>query len=313
LDPSEPSRTTGPEHRGPSFRAPLLVGALSIFLAASLWWTMTPSPTGSTRVPVDPERLRSLRLDLLAGSASCRECHPGESAMHSRAGHSRTLRPVAVRSLARQLDGQRVADPEWPDVSWTYSFRDGRFAVERNEGEKSQRLPIEFAFGSGHHATTFVTLVDPDPKRPVALEHRLTYFARSAAMGVTPGQMKHQAGPAKMPVGLFHSSEETFKCFRCHTTVTSDRGQEVLDPATMVANVNCERCHGPGRKHIEAARRNASLDELAMPFGPGRSTSDEQMRLCGQCHRHPEKGNPFKIRRDNPEIARYQPVGLMQS
>jgi hypothetical protein len=37
------------------------------------------------------------------------------------------------------------------------------------------------------------------------------------------------------------------------------------------------------------------------------------MRLCGQCHRHPETGKPEMIRRDNPEIVRYQPVGLMQS
>jgi hypothetical protein len=158
-----------------------------------------------------------------------------------------------------------------------------------------------------------VTLADTDPTRPVALEHRLTYFARSGSLGVTPGQLPDDSKPGRGPVGVFQPPAETFKCFRCHTTVTSDRGQRVLDPATMVPNVMCERCHGPGRAHVEAARRGAGPDELAMPFGPDRWTADDQMRLCGQCHRHPDTGNPAKIRRDNPEIVRFQPVGLMQS
>jgi hypothetical protein len=50
-----------------------------------------------------------------------------------------------------------------------------------------------------------------------------------------------------------------------------------------------------------------------MPFGADRWTADDQMRLCGQCHRHPETGRRERIRRDNPEIVRFQPVGLMQS
>jgi hypothetical protein len=37
------------------------------------------------------------------------------------------------------------------------------------------------------------------------------------------------------------------------------------------------------------------------------------MRLCGDCHRHPAQAPPGEIRADNPRIARFQPVGLMQS
>ena len=40
-----------------------------------------------------------------------------------------------------------------------------------------------------------------------------------------------------------------------------------FDAETLIPNVTCERCHGPGRRHVEAARRGeASLD---MPFGLG--------------------------------------------
>jgi hypothetical protein len=172
---------------------------------------------------------------------------------------------------------------------------------------------LDLNFGSGHHATTFVTLMDPAPARPVALEHRLTYFAQTRSLDVTPGQTLAMPDRAKTPIGLFHSPMETFKCFKCHATVISARGPAALDLATMVPNVSCERCHGPGQAHVAAARRGAGAEELAMPFGPSRWTADDQMRLCGQCHRHPDTGDPARIRRDNPEIVRFQPVGLMQS
>ena len=51
---------------------------------------------------------------------------------------------------------------------------------------------------------------------------------------------------------------------------------------------------------------------MTMPFGKV-WTAEGQMRLCGDCHRHPSQAPPGEIRADNPKIARFQPVGLMQS
>ena len=47
---------------------------------------------------------------------------------------------------------------------------------------------IDYAFGSGHHATTFVSMLDRTPDRPTILEHRLTAFAHRADLDITPGQ-----------------------------------------------------------------------------------------------------------------------------
>jgi hypothetical protein len=50
-----------------------------------------------------------------------------------------------------------------------------------------------------------------------------------------------------------------------------------------------------------------------MPFGTAKWTAQEQLTLCGQCHRHPSRSTPGVIRADNPALARFQPVGLSQS
>ena len=68
------------------------------------------------------------------------------------------------------------------------------------------------------------------------------------------------------PVGV----TDTMKCFRCHCTLTSRHGRDRLDLDELMPNVSCERCHGPGRSHIEAARRGAPAEELIMPLGPER-------------------------------------------
>jgi len=81
----------------------------------------------------------------------------------------------------------------------------------------------------------------------------------------------------------------------------------------MIPNVTCERCHGPGRAHVAAARRGASESALSLPLGPGRWTAPELLRFCGDCHRHPSGPRPDQIRRGDPLLARFQPIGLAMS
>jgi hypothetical protein len=250
---------------------------------------------------------------LYVGERVCSECHPGEAALHRRSGHARTLRTAAQIGWEHQLEVRVTEDPERPGVFWKFTKEDGQVWTERTAAGTVERFLIDYAFGSGRHAITFVSLVDRDPLRPVCREHRLSFFAHTQSAGLTPGLSLagHAAGNSES--GCVHSTAETQNCFRCHTTVTSDRGSDVLDPATMIPNVSCERCHGPARSHVEAARRGDDVKALRLPFGQGRSTTNEQLEFCGSCHRLPAMISPGAIRTDNLSLIRHQPVGLIQS
>ena len=204
-----------------------------------------------------------------------------------------------------------VADPEAQGVHWTYSVRDGRLGVDRVEGTKVERMVFDFAFGSGRHATTFVSLLPSAPgMSPGSRESRLTYFVRDDSLGITPAQKATDHSPGVNPMGRDRDPDETLHCFACHVTTFSEHDLLRLDVATMRAGVGCERCHGPGEAHVAAARRGGSGSSLS--FGKV-WTADGQMQICGECHRHPSQAAPGQIRPDNPVIARFQPVGLMQS
>jgi hypothetical protein len=306
---NEPQGRTGPEISEPSrppVREALLIAGVGLFVVGGLVaWVASPAGS-SSRGSAAGNGLDGGYV----GSRACGECHPGQHATYVGSGHSHTLTAAAAQRTAQSLAGRSVADPDDPDVRWSYALDGNRFRVERSDGDRVERLLIDYAFGSGTHATTFVSLVDPDPKHPKALEHRLTYFTARGAFGITPGQGEgHVHGTP--PRGYELSSREALKCFKCHTTRTSAEGDSTLDVAAMIPNVSCERCHGPGRDHVAAARRGAS--GLSMPLGPGRWTADSLLVVCGACHRDPTKAPPGLIQPENRQLARFQPVGLSQS
>ncbi len=282
-------------------------GVLLLVLLFVGWMLASPEQKFSRLTILDPKSGGLIQDGPYLGSATCGACHPGEYAFFTRSGHARTLRAAADVPLARKLDGRVVTDPERPGVTWTYALRNQRLQVERAERAKIERLVFDFAFGSDHHATTFVSITDP--AKPTALEHRLTHFAEADSIGITPGQLSTGPVSGTTPRGRELTSKLVFKCFGCHSTPIMEGPRK--NTGTMIQNVSCERCHGPARSHVEAARRGRT--DLSMPFGLEQWTAESQMKLCGQCHRHPSDAPPGIIRKDNSEMVRFQPVGLMQS
>jgi hypothetical protein len=249
--------------------------------------------------------------DPYVGPRVCAECHPGAYALYARSGHSRTLRSAGSRLLARTLDGTKVPDPVHPSALWGYQYRDGQLHISHTEGGRVEESIAEYAFGSGYHATTFVNVLDPGI--PAILQHRLTYYTKEHSLGVTPGHDAQNRLPGGSPLGAMTVARDARKCFGCHITDASARADRAIDEETMIPNVSCERCHGPGKAHVEAARRGAPDADLALPFGPDLFTADGLLTLCGTCHRHPSGSHPGQIRPDNPLLARFQPVGVLQS
>ena len=304
--PAPPERALNAEGERP--RRPLrdvlaVVSAIAVVALVAVWWP-NRLPNGGREKRLPPG---------FAGDLSCRDCHAGESARHARSGHARTLRPAGSLGLVRELNGLTVSDPERPNTSWRFTLRNEELSVDRIEAGKTEHFDMEYAFGSGRHAVTFVSLLDSEPRRPTSLEHRLTWFAHLGKPGLTPGQSLQGHAEGNTPHGRVHDSYNTLKCFGCHATVTSDRGPEVLDRTTMIPNIGCERCHGPAAAHVESARRGSSGPERALSVTAESWTAAEQMRACGECHRTAASLKPGDIRVDNPIIVRHQPVGLMQS
>lgn len=283
---------------------------------AACWVILGREPTDAFAV-LDPVAEATRPGALFAGSRACRECHPGEYAAYGGSGHAHTLAPAAESRLAVILNGRSVEDPDHPGVSWSYALEENQFLASREQGGEVQRFVLDYALGSGRHAGTFVSLTDP--VAPAGVEHRFSYYASDGALAVTPGQRSGDDLPGILPQGRELTTRDTLRCFGCHATPadgilrTAAGKAPLAEPGRLIPNVSCERCHGPGLAHVQAAR--SGIGTFTMPFGigPAAPTSAAQLGLCGQCHRHPARFPREKIRSDDPSLARFQPIGLSQS
>ena len=302
-----------------SGRSPRFPSLVKIFLSfggflslvgLAVWWAHGFSAVKPLVRGDVPQKLAQVGY---IGSRSCGECHPGESASFSRSGHALTLRPADKVPLAHKLDGKVVADPELPHVRWTYTRQNGQLRVTRiSANGNSEQFVLDYAFGSDHHATTFVSLAES--KWMPATEHRLTHYSRDDIFRVTPGQSAAKPYPGTNPHGRELPDWETRACFQCHATLISAAGPDLLKLDEMIPNVSCERCHGPAASHVAAARAGETASSiLSMPFGPDQWTAETQMALCGKCHRHPSEALPGRLRPEIPALARFQPIGILQS
>jgi hypothetical protein len=294
--------------------------SLAAVMGAALWVGLT-APRPRPDKPVRAVRLLGLDRpfpaegrypsDPYVGPRVCAECHSDEFALYSRSGHARTLTPPGRPAIARRLDGKTVDDPEFAGVRWSYHYRDGQLYIRRQARDKVDECIAEYAFGSGHHGLTFVSVIEP--RTPTIVEHRISYFPQQPELGLTAGHDDRPRPPNVTPLGRLPAPDGAVKCFGCHSTQISARDDRAIDEETLIPNVSCERCHGPGRAHVRAARRGASEVELQLPFGPDRFSADSLIRLCGTCHRHPSGADLDQARPDDTHVARFQPVGILKS
>jgi hypothetical protein len=258
------------------------------------------------------------RITGYVGAATCRECHPGESALYARSAHRRTLRRATPDQspVVAWLAGKMWKDPEVADVTWSYQVKDGRLVAQRASDGRNESLPLDFGVGSGVHGVTFVAVqAGARPgMEPTGIEHRISYLAHGPSIAITPGQENRRAGrlePHDVPWGRTLGSDGLQECFKCHATLTSTLASTRLDLSSLIPNVTCESCHGPGRDHVEAARRGQ--DELTMPMGYDRPEPWVEVNLCGGCHKLPPDLAGDQLSPDNNELARLQGVGISLS
>ena len=267
-----------------------------LFVAGFLGWRMSYE---AAEPPLDSVQ----RNEGWADEQSCADCHE-QADQFPLTGHARTLLPATdedSRAVLRRLLETPEAVAEGMQVD-----ADGEviLAVHRSGG-RTHELELDWCFGSGRHARTWVgTLSDSWGASDLA-EFRWTWYDEIDGFDVTPGQPANGIGGYFHGLGVLHDHPKTRLCFACHSShLPLSDGR--LDAAALKPGVTCQRCHGPRAEHVE------SEGEVIDGFWR-EADQTESINRCAQCHRRAEEQEPEDITADNVEIVRFQPVGLVQS
>ena len=273
--------------RGFVFLLPLVVIALPVlrsgFLRTELVAQESKAPVESaaTGSAVDVDTQTPQGKVGYVGREVCRECHAENYDLHGMHGHAHTFALASDEKVAAKFAG-RDFDYGEPYGRYEYEQDEDGLSV-RLSGEGEDAFPLQFALGSGHHAITLLSLAKDAEKGTVAYEHRGSWFRDRDRLGRTPGQPLTVPESESERFGMKHVDNVMQKCIYCHTTTGTVADQKIVG---LTANVNCEKCHGPGAEHVRQAR--AMKEPPPFSVGSAKWDSESEIQLCGDCHRLPE-------------------------
>lgn len=250
------------------------------------------------------------------GNAVCAACHRESAAAHARSSHANTFRPVSLRAdAARFRTAQAVTDSH---LKYNYHLRveNNRCLLVGSNAHGTGRIPAQYALGSGHNGITYISQTEPDQW----VELRLSYFSRAKTWDFTPGQEEGEDLPRA--AGRPHPLKVISQCLMCHGTIVRGSAEHIdLDKSLM--NVGCERCHGPGRAHVDQAiqARASTPALLAQAKLKGqlygmedlkRATPQRITAICGACHLAETPAKPL-MPAQVANLARFQGASLQRS
>ena len=164
---------------------------------------------------------------------------------------------------------------------------------------------VDYVIGSGNHVRTYLNRT----AQGTLVELPVSWYAE-------------KGGYWAMSPGYDRPNQEDFRrtivseCLFCHDAYPASgqtsnlEGSEPLFGDRLPEGIDCQRCHGPGRAHIEAAGSgHAKPEEIRRTIvNPARLDRERQLEVCMQCHLETSsRPLPNKLPRYDHEPFAYKP------
>lgn len=241
----------------------------------------------------------------------CETCHAEIAANYRKTGMG--------RSFYRMQSASAPGQPFYHEASGSYIVmieRGGKYFQRRwqrgfDGAETSvDEKQIDFVMGSGNHVRTYLHLTSRNTLQELPLSW---YAEKGGTWGMSPGfDLPDYPGSTRVV---------TYDCMFCHNAYPKipprhdQAGASPEFPPAMPEGIDCQRCHGPGQRHIAAASRPGSTaaEIRATIVNPKRLPADRALEVCLQCHLETTSANlPHAIRRVDRGPFSYvpgQPLG----
>ena len=176
----------------------------------------------------------------------------------------------------------------------TFTSVDGtRYQVEKAEGKVlhhelgadapgrmryDQMVPISLAIGSGTRGKTYAA-----NHGGIFLQSPISWYsAKGGYFELSPGYEQAANNPR-------FSRRLTEDCLVCHIgRMEFDREvpHKLAPPYFHEIAIGCERCHGPGEKHVSSQKTGKTPSPDPTIVNPARLPMRERESVCYQCHLH---------------------------
>jgi Flp pilus assembly protein TadD len=260
----------------------------SAVLLFAVWWMTTWREIGPplpSWPPAEDPRLSyagpflNVRPDVqYVGDGRCAECHAKIAESYRKHPMSRTLTPIAELAPTQDYGGARHN----PFEAFSSSFR-----VERHDDTVSHRqiktnaagatiyenvMDVHYVIGSGVHGYSYLT-----DRGGYVFQTPISWFEAKQIWDLSP------RFTGNFLTGRPISSE----CLFCHANRTrpvKGTANRYEEPIFQGYSIGCERCHGPGERHVQNPGVNAVDTFDPTIVNPARLAPALRDAVCEQCH-----------------------------
>jgi hypothetical protein len=241
----------------------------------------TPSQAPTQAIPPEAEPSGKTKLnvpDNYVGDEACRSCHQNKVETFHRTAHYLTSRlPDKDAILGNFSADANVLKTSNPDLYFRMEARDGSFFQTAVQGQPpyttSRTERFGLVVGSGGKGQTFLFW-----KGDLLFQLPVSYWKEIGWVN-SPG---YRDGVA------YFDRPVIPRCLECHGTYFESLAppQNHYSQNGFVVGITCEKCHEPGRAHVErfSSKSAKTSSDPAILNNPARFSRDRQMDLCAWCH-----------------------------
>jgi predicted CXXCH cytochrome family protein len=242
-------------------------------------------------------------------AGACASCHRAIADSYARTGMARSFAAVPQAVSIPPIAGG-VFRHEPSQEFFALSAPDGKAALERYQtgfdGRVSNTLDatLDYRFGSGNHAVSYLHRTAAGELVELPLSW---YPEKGGNWAMSPGfdRPDHNGFGRKV----------TYRCLFCHDAYPAIAAGTDSDeagtrfPVSLPEGIDCQRCHGPGRQHVEAAQRGAAPEAIRSAIvNPARMAPARRMDVCLQCHLETTSLElPGELMRSGRSVFSYRP------
>jgi predicted CXXCH cytochrome family protein len=259
-----------------------------------------------------PARFKPLTRSDYADPSTCVGCHSEFAKTYRLTGMGRSFYPPRADDPVEDYQTRNRLFHQASDRYYTMLKRDGKIFQQRHQlgfdGKPTNMVEyqVDFVVGSGNHARTYL-----HRRRDGKLvELPVSWYAEKGGYwAMSPGYDRPDQSDFRRPI-----SDD---CMFCHNgypgsskRFSSAEGDAPAYSEALPEGIDCQRCHGPGQKHVEiAGSRGASKEAISGSIlNPARLSRDRQLEVCMQCHLETTSRQlPGMIRRFDREPFSYRP------
>ncbi len=216
-------------------------------------------------------------------SKVCAGCHPGIWESYRRTGMGRSFyRPTADNRIENytKIYYHRASDTYYAMVQHDGKYFQRQYQLDfHGKQTNMSEAEIDFIVGSGNHSRTYLHRTS----RNTLIELPLAWYAEKGGYwAMNPGYDRPDHQGRRRLIG--------YDCMFCHNAYPEipAETQRRTDPVflSVQEGIDCQRCHGPGEKHVALARKpnTPETDIRAAIANPARLEPARQNEVCLQCH-----------------------------